>query len=90
MRLVSQVTASTEAEILAPGLGRNSNPRRRLLIWSLRRYAGLKHIQIGGITGMSPVAVAQTLARIRNMNEASPSLRTWMNLVDSLMKNVKR
>jgi len=85
LRLLKEVTSSSDAELLAPGRGRSANPLRRLSAWALRRHAGLSHNEVGAILRIAPSAVSQILARLRQGAPASNQIRGWMEALDTLV-----
>ena len=87
--LAQKVTSLDREALLEAGKGRLANPGRRLVIWALRRHAGLPHRSIGMVLGLRPPAVSQVLARLRHgPGPAIPEeLKRWMASFDEVVRN---
>ena len=66
LRQVSQLTGTSEEELLKSKRGRAGNAARALALWWLIHGTGMSNVQVSAVLGITPSGVSKILAHIRD------------------------
>ena len=63
---MSQLTGTSEEELLKSKRGRAGNAARALALWWLIHGTGMSNVQVSAVLGITPSGVSKILAHIRD------------------------